>query len=43
LEALEQLIDECLVLAKTLDRESLEDVIQHLRIARNTVVRKTGE
>jgi hypothetical protein len=38
LEELEDSIDECLTLAKALDREGLESVIQHLRRARNEVV-----
>jgi hypothetical protein len=43
LEALEEHIDECLSLAKIIDREKLHDVIQHLRRARNLVVWQTGE
>jgi hypothetical protein len=40
---LEDHIDECLMLAKRLDREGLDDVIKHLRRARNIVVVKLGE
>jgi hypothetical protein len=43
LELLEEQIDECLSIAKQLDREGLESVIQHLRRARNEVVWKLGE
>lgn len=43
LEALEELIDECLTLAKTLDREGLDQVIRKLRSARNDVVWKLGQ
>jgi hypothetical protein len=42
LESLEESIDECLTLAKTLDRESLATVISHLRLARNEIVLKHG-
>jgi hypothetical protein len=43
LEALEEHIDECMALAKIIDRDKLNDVIQHLRRARNLVVWQTGE
>jgi hypothetical protein len=43
LEALEELIDECLTLAKTIDRDGLESVITLLRRARNEVVWKLGQ
>jgi hypothetical protein len=43
LEPLEEQIDECLGLAKTLDREGLESVIKLLHRARNEVVWKLGE
>jgi hypothetical protein len=43
LAALEDQIDDCLMTAKRLDREGLEDVIKHLRRARNLVVVRTGE
>jgi hypothetical protein len=43
LESLEEQIDECLTLAKRLDREGLADVIHMLRRARNQVVWKLGE
>jgi hypothetical protein len=43
LEALEEQIDDCLSLAKTLDREGLEDVIKLLRHARNKVVWTMGQ
>ena len=43
LEALEEQIDECMVLAKELDREGLASVISLLRRARNEVVWKLGE
>ena len=43
LDKLEYQIDECLVLAKVLDREGLESVISHLRTARNEVVWKMGQ
>jgi hypothetical protein len=42
LESLEADIDECLIEAKSLDREGLESVINHLRLARNEVVLKLG-
>lgn len=42
LEELEQHIDECLIEARLLDKEGLEDVIHHLRRARNAVVWKIG-
>jgi hypothetical protein len=43
LEALEEKIDDCLDLAKRLDREGLQDVIGLLRRARNAVVWKAGQ
>ncbi len=43
LDTLEEHIDECLSLAKTLDREGLTNVIGLLRRARNEVVWKMGE
>jgi len=43
LEALEELIDECLTLAKNLDRDALGQIISLLRRARNEVVWKIGE
>jgi predicted DNA-binding protein YlxM (UPF0122 family) len=43
LETLEELIDECLTIAKTIDRDGLESVINHLRRARNEVVWKLGQ
>ncbi len=43
LAALEEMIDDCLTLARTQDREGLDSVIQHLRRARNEVVWKMGE
>jgi hypothetical protein len=43
LEKLEELIDDCLTLAKNLDREALEHIISLLRRARNEVVWKIGE
>jgi hypothetical protein len=43
LETLEEQIDECLTLAKNLDREGLSSVINLLRRARNEVVWKIGE
>jgi hypothetical protein len=43
LATLEEQIDECLTLARIIDREKLHDVIQHLRRARNLVVWQTGE
>ena len=42
LMALEESIDECLFMAKNLDRPGLSGAIQHLRDARNEVVRKLG-
>jgi hypothetical protein len=42
-KALELQIDECLILAKQLDREGLEGAINHLRRARNEVVWKIGQ
>jgi hypothetical protein len=43
LENLEESIDECLTYAKNLDRSGLENVIKHLRRARNYVILKQGE
>jgi hypothetical protein len=43
LEGLEEMIDDALTQAKTLDREGLRDVIGHLRRARNLVVWKLGQ
>ncbi|HEV3117949.1 MAG TPA: hypothetical protein VGY58_12915 [Gemmataceae bacterium] len=43
LEALEIQIDDVLTVARTLDREGLESVINHLRRARNEVVWKLGQ
>jgi hypothetical protein len=43
LEALEHQIDECLIQAKTMNRKGLENVISHLRLARNMVVWKIGQ
>jgi hypothetical protein len=42
LEALEEMIDDCLTVAKHMDREGLDDVIRLLRNARNAVVWKLG-
>ena len=43
LEQLEVLIDDTLALAKNLDRRGLDEVIRHLRTARNLVVWKGGK
>ena len=43
LETLEEQLDECMTLAKNLDREGLSSVINLLRRARNEVVWKMGE
>lgn len=43
LEQLEELIDECLTLARAADREGLREVIEKLRHARNEVVWKLGQ
>jgi hypothetical protein len=43
LELLEEHIDDCLSLAKTLDREGLDPIIKLLRRARNEVVWKIGQ
>lgn len=43
MERLEEYIDECLTLAKNLDRRGLESVISTLRRARNEVVWKMGQ
>jgi len=43
LEHLEHQIDECLILAKNLDRDALQSIISHLRRARNEVVSKIGK
>jgi len=43
LETLEERIDDCLILAKNLDRDGLESVIKHLLVARREVVWKMGE
>jgi hypothetical protein len=42
LGAVEQAIDDCLTLARGIDREALRDVIGLLRQARNELVRKAG-
>jgi hypothetical protein len=42
LEELEHLIDNCLHLARGADRDDFEQIIQHLRLARNQVVHKLG-
>jgi hypothetical protein len=42
LEALEEMIDDCLTVAKHMDREGLDEVIRLLRNARNAVVWKMG-
>jgi len=43
LEPLEIQIDECLTLAKNIDRQRLQDIIHLLRRARNLVVWKIGQ
>ena len=43
LESLEERIDGCLNMARTMDAEDLSSVISHLRRARNEVVWKLGE
>ena len=43
LENLEEMIDDCLTLAKNLGRDTLEHIINLLRRARNEVVWKIGE
>jgi hypothetical protein len=43
LDELEYQIDECLILAKHMDREALHEVISHLRRARNAVVWMIGQ
>jgi hypothetical protein len=43
LETLEELIDDCLTVARNQDREGLRDVILLLRKARNAVVWKIGQ
>jgi hypothetical protein len=43
LESLEERIDDCLTLARNLDRQGLEAVIDLLRNARNGVVVKQGQ
>jgi hypothetical protein len=43
LEALEIHIDNCLTMARNLESAGLEDVVHHLRTARNKVVWKLGE
>jgi hypothetical protein len=40
LEILEGQIDDCLMMAKKIDRDGLEEVIRNLRLARNEVVLK---
>ncbi len=42
LTTLEEQIDDCLMAAKRLDREGLDDVIRHLRRARNLIVVRLG-
>jgi hypothetical protein len=39
-EALELELDECLAQARVIDKDGLEKVIQHLRAARNELIRK---
>jgi len=43
LEILERHIDDCLIEAAHLDRQGLEDVINHLRRARNAVMWRIGQ
>ncbi len=43
LELLEERIDECMSMARTLDREGLEKVAKLLRAARNEVVWRQGQ
>jgi hypothetical protein len=43
LDELEYQIDECLILAKHMDRDALHEVISHLRRARNAVVWMIGQ
>jgi len=43
LELLEYQIDECMILAKSMDRDDLESIISHLRRARKEVVWKIGK
>jgi hypothetical protein len=43
METLEEYIDECLIMAKNLDRAGLDNVITNLRRARNEVVWKMGQ
>jgi hypothetical protein len=43
LEALEEQIDDCMSLARQLDREGLANVVQILRKARNAVVWQQGQ
>jgi hypothetical protein len=43
LETLEEQIDDCMTLAKDLDREALASVVQLLRRARNAVVWQQGQ
>lgn len=43
MEGLEESIDDCLSMAKHMDREGLAHIIKHLRAARNEVVWKMGQ
>jgi hypothetical protein len=43
LEALEEMIDDCLTVARNMDRDGLDDVIRLLRNARNATVWKLGQ
>ena len=43
MEALEEQIDDCLTMARGLDREALGEVIVHLRRARNLIVWQMGQ
>ena len=43
LEQLEVQIDDCIMFARSHDREGLDEVINHLRRARNAVVWKLGQ
>ncbi|HEV3256999.1 MAG TPA: hypothetical protein VG013_08985 [Gemmataceae bacterium] len=43
MDRLEEYIDECLTMARNLDRSGLQDVIKLLRRARNEVVWKMGQ
>lgn len=43
IDTLEEMIDDCMSLARSLDRNGLRDIIRHLHAARNKVVWRLGQ